>query len=118
MLSHWNKIILVEISQGCATAIHALFNSCHIFEGFVSLSGRLPYVNQIEDICRAQSEAIKRIQYIKAIPSCNEEVSTVSGNKVCLEILVSFGHCKNDQVVPSFERGGDVQGIARLRSAS
>jgi predicted esterase len=94
------QIILAGISQGCATAIHALFNSGHKFGGFVGLSGWLPYVNQIEDICRTQSEAVERIQYIKAISSCNREVLTASRNEECLETPVFLGHCKNDEVVP------------------
>ena len=94
------QIILAGISQGCATAIHVLFNSGHRFGGFIGLSGWLPCVRQIEDICRAQSEAVERIRYIKAIPGRNREVSAASGIEACLETPVFLGHCKDVEVVP------------------
>jgi len=109
MLSHQRKI-----SQGCATAIHTLFNSGHRFGGFVGLSGWLPYVNQIEDICRAQSKAAERIQCVNAILSCNREVSTASGNEACLETPVFLGHCKDDEVVPHMNGEALCKGLQDL----
>jgi predicted esterase len=108
------QIILAGISQGCATAIHALFNSGHRFGGFIGLSGWLPYVRQIEDICRAQSEAVERIQYIKAISGRNREVSAASGIDACLETPIFLGHCKDDEVVPYMNGEALCKGLQDL----
>jgi len=70
-----DQIILAGISQGCAIAIHVLFNSGHTFGGFVCLSGWIPFVNEIEDICRTQKEATERIQRIRAITGCRTATS-------------------------------------------
>jgi predicted esterase len=108
------QIILAGISQGCATAIHVLFNSGHRLGGFVGLSGWLPYVSQIEDICRAQREAVERVQYIKAIPGHNREVIKASGNEACLETPVFLGHCKDDEVVPVMNGEALCKGLRDL----
>ena len=92
-----DRIILAGISQGCATMIHVLFNSCQTFGGFVGLSGWIPFVNEIEDICRTQKEVTERLQRIRAIMGCE---TATSDNKACMKTPVFLGHCGDDEVVP------------------
>lgn len=46
------RVILGGISQGCATAIHALICGGIRIGGFLGISSWLPFQEPIEDICR------------------------------------------------------------------
>lgn len=52
------RIILGGISQGCATALHALLCYDKRLGGFVGMSGWLPFASKIREICRLNTSNI------------------------------------------------------------
>lgn len=93
------RIILAGISQGCAIAIHTLFNCDRRLGGFIGLSSWMPYLCQIEHICSDTADEKKRMAAIRAISSSSQAIPFVSGEQSCLRTPVFLGHCKDDQVV-------------------
>ncbi|CAG5187561.1 uncharacterized protein ALTATR162_LOCUS11729 [Alternaria atra] len=79
------NVILVGISQGCATGIFALLASGIRVGGFVGLNGWLPLADEVQGITKVPG----RVQDVLKMP-------------------VLLQHCKDDDIVP-VENGDDLK---------
>jgi acetyl esterase/lipase len=99
------RIVLAGLSQGCATAVHALLRSGRRFAGFVGLCGWLPFVARVGPICAAQSGRIGRItrarrEMLGWEDGEGEEGPSRADMRACLATPVFLAYCKDDNVVP------------------
>lgn len=53
-----SNIILLGISQGCATAIHALLAGQHQLGGFIGIAGWLPFLKQVDDLSKFYKDTL------------------------------------------------------------
>ncbi|KAF2663957.1 alpha/beta-hydrolase [Microthyrium microscopicum] len=112
-----DHIILAGISQGCATAIHALFNLDYKLGAFVGLSSWLPYSKQIQTIIQSGNESSQHMRHIRSLIT-SEGINLIQApNYSSLETPVFLRHCKDDDVVPS-ENGENLFDTLKLMGMS
>jgi len=102
------RIILGGISQGCATAIHALFHGGIRLGGFVGLCGWLPFQDDIAAFSTkcTKSEALQHIRSIledgtsngQALPALSDLPGVTKESALNTPIFLS--HSQDDEVVP------------------
>lgn len=97
------RVILGGISQGCATAIHALICGGIRIGGFIGISSWLPFQEPIEDICRQYVNPTGRIQAIRALffdPSAFLTALHLNNSSNPFSTPAFLSHSKDDDVVP------------------
>ena len=116
------RVILGGISQGSATAIHALICGGIQFGGFIGISSWLPFQESIENICGQHGDPIGRIQAIRALffdPSDSNFPTALDLSKGSnpFSTLAFLSHSKDDDTVP-IENGERLhQGLRTLSMA-
>ncbi|KAL8651989.1 MAG: hypothetical protein Q9226_004457 [Calogaya cf. arnoldii] len=98
-----SNIVLLGISQGCATAIHALLACQHLLGGFIGIAGWMPYRQQILDLARYGNGLGKFYEQTLGLTGA----STAQSNLTTPALL---SHCTDDDVV-------DIQLGHHLRDA-
>jgi lysophospholipase-2 len=93
------NVFLAGISQGCATAIHALFRLDVPIGGFIGLCSWLPRLDDIKKISGEFPKEADRVRELRGIlgpisASISDETRTP------LSTPVFLSHSKNDEVVP------------------
>lgn len=106
------RIILGGISQGCATAIHALMNSGIRLGGFIGLCSWLPFHENIASIPdnSTRTEILRRVRSILKESADNFSVSqyiSENAEETALETPVFLSHSEDDEVVP-IDNGKDL----------
>lgn len=114
-----DKIILAGISQGCATAIHALISQDFKLGGFIGMCSWLPFSDDIKNITSSSSSKSETIRDIWDILQTSEgpeishdnetdslslETSALSlrqstSTHRALDTPVFLSHSKDDEVV-------------------
>lgn len=116
------RVILGGISQGCATAIHALICGGIRIGGFIGISGWLPFQEPIENICGQDVNPIGRIQAIRALffdPSASNVPTALDLSNGSNPFLtpVFLSHSKDDDIVPIKNGERLHQGLRTLSMA-
>lgn len=116
------KVILGGISQGCATAIHALICGGIRIGGFVGISSWLPFEEAIENICGQYVNPTGRIQAIRALffdPSAGNFPTALdlSSDSNPFSTPAFLSHSKDDDVVPIKNGERLRQGLKALSMA-
>lgn len=101
-----DRIFLAGISQGCATAIHALLCSGVRLAGFVGLSGWLPYKDEIRHISLYED--------IRALAHLVRGSNDTSIPERALLTPVFLSHSEDDYVVPVTNSEILKEGLASL----
>jgi lysophospholipase II len=113
-------IILGGISQGCATAIHALMHCDIQLGGFIGLSSWLPFQEEIEAIARNTTSAdpLKEIRSLfksASSGSCVPTLRQLNGkSKSALATPVFLSHAMDDDIVPISNGEKLYQGLDHL----
>ncbi|KAK7511658.1 Alpha/Beta hydrolase protein [Phyllosticta citriasiana] len=95
------KIILAGISQGCATAIHALLQGERRLGAFVGVCSWLPFQSEIQSIAknsRTPAEKQNRLRGLFQLRHHSENEGSESN--FALETPVLLAHSEDDDVVP------------------
>lgn len=93
-----DRVILAGISQGCATAIHALLQGGPRIGGFVGFSAWLPFQAEVEEI--AQSLATPAEKQSRLCRLFREQHPPREGQIAALGTPVLLAHCQDDDVIP------------------
>ncbi|KAL8783249.1 MAG: hypothetical protein Q9213_004761 [Squamulea squamosa] len=96
-----DKIILLGMSQGCATAVHALLAGNHRLGGFIGLCGWMPFCKQIEEHIvlgreRQAQELCLESFYEKTLGLQGMGKYDTEGNA---RTPVLLAHCADDDVI-------------------
>ncbi|KAF2495818.1 alpha/beta-hydrolase, partial [Lophium mytilinum] len=91
-----DRIFLGGISQGCATAIHALFQNGVRLGGFIGLSSWLPFQPEIQSIAERTCSPETRIEAIQQLLPSKKGVD----GPAALQTPVYLSHSEDDAVVP------------------
>ncbi|KAH7049348.1 phospholipase/Carboxylesterase [Macrophomina phaseolina] len=94
-----NRIILAGISQGCATAIHAMLQATCKMGAFVGFSSWLPFRKEVEEITRNSTTISGRLQALRSLPFARK-APLVEGMSLALDTPVFLGHSEDDEIVP------------------
>jgi lysophospholipase-2 len=95
------RIIVAGISQGCAAAIHALFNHGIRVGGFIGLSSWLPFQTQISAICQRGNSSLDSLQEIQTLFMQSSQESRSAGHvSLVLRTPVFLSHSIDDDIVP------------------
>ncbi|KAI4268176.1 MAG: hypothetical protein LQ337_007995 [Flavoplaca oasis] len=86
------NIVLLGISQGCATAIHALLAGQHQLGGFIGIAGWLPFRKQIDN----QAALSKFYKETLGLPITGTGMSQIQTSATTPALLC---HCTDDDVV-------------------
>ena len=95
-----SRIILMGISQGCATALLAMLVGQHKLGGFIGLSGWMPFRAQIEEIGR--KGAGKPVICAEEMAAFFETTFELEGPKPDVAVLstpILLCHAADDEVV-------------------
>ncbi|KAF2804875.1 alpha/beta-hydrolase [Mytilinidion resinicola] len=91
-----DRIFLGGISQGCATAIHALLQNGARLGGFIGLCSWLPFEDAIQEIVQKTSSPTQRINSIRQLLSLDHDTE----DPIVLQTPVFLSHSEDDGVVP------------------
>jgi predicted esterase len=102
------RIILGGISQGCATAIHALLYGGIRLGGFIGLSSWLPFQNDITEkaqYCASDSKLLQRIRGLFKTSSTKAIIpqslrESFPDSELAFKTPVFLSYSKDDEVVP------------------
>lgn len=100
------RIILGGISQGCATAIHALLYGGMRLGGFIGLSSWLPFQDDIEQLARYSASNFNLLKNIRGLfkTSNNKSIMPLTesfpNSELAFKTPVFLSHSKDDDVVP------------------
>lgn len=122
LLGGLERVILGGVSQGCATAIHALICGGTQIGGFIGISSWLPFQEPIENICSQSINPTARIQAIRALffdPSAGNFPTAIdlSNDSNPFSTLGFLSHSKDDDVVPIINGERLRQGLKTLSMA-
>lgn len=96
-LLHPSSIVILGISQGCATAIHALLAGQYRLGGFVGLSGWMPFRNQLMDEAKSCSGGLSLTKfYENTLALSDVGLYDARANATTPALLC---HCADDEVV-------------------
>jgi lysophospholipase-2 len=99
-----DRVVLAGLSQGCATAAHALLRSRRRLAAFVGLCGWMPFAERVGAICGEESDAGARLQRVKEMLGADEgDASSAVAEEddgACLATPVFLAYCRDDNVVP------------------
>ncbi|GAB5590149.1 hypothetical protein Unana1_05049 [Umbelopsis nana] len=113
-------IILGGISQGCATAIHALMHCDIQLGGFIGLCGWLPFQEEIEAIARNTTSASPLQEIRSLLKSASSDSCVPTLRQLCrksesaLATPVFLSHAMDDDVVPISNGEKLYQGLDHL----
>ncbi|KAL9010818.1 MAG: hypothetical protein Q9173_004285 [Seirophora scorigena] len=94
---HPSNIVLLGFSQGCATAIHALFAGQYRLGGFVGLNGWMPFREQmVQEAESYAGELSLDLFYERTLRLGNIGLYDAEKNATAPALLV---HCADDEVV-------------------
>ena len=106
------------VSQGCATAIHALLYGGIRLGGFIGLSSWLPFQDDIEQLARYSPSNCSLLHNIRRIfnnpkASSNKSIIPLTddlypGMELAFKTPVFISHSKDDKTVP-FRNGDQLQ---------
>jgi len=111
------RVILGGISQGCATAIHALLYGGIRLGGFIGLSSWLPFQDDIEQLARYSSSNCSLLHNIRRIfnpkGSNNKSIMPLTDDTypnldLAFKTPIFISHSKDDKTVP-FKNGDQLQ---------
>lgn len=94
-------IFLGGISQGCATAIHVLFqlkNEQHL-GGFIGLCSWLPFEQRVSEIIAAQSNTALALQGIRELLQPSVEGTQNFVSKTPIQTPVFLAHSRGDPII-------------------
>lgn len=101
MVGGADHVILGGISQGCATAIHALFQ-CEPLAGFIGLCSWLPFETKIKEITSACDNAAEVLHGVRHLlrPTFNSSVAALPGaNSTPVRTPVFLSHSVGDPII-------------------
>ncbi|KAF2089402.1 alpha/beta-hydrolase [Saccharata proteae CBS 121410] len=105
------NVILAGISQGCATAIHALLQGERKIGAFVGLAGWLPFRSEMDEIarCPMSTEKTSRLRRLfDTEQPTTTTTTTTEGENLALHTPVLLTHCSDDDVI-SIHNGEELR---------
>lgn len=100
------RIILGGISQGCATAIHALLYGGIRLGSFIGLSGWLPFQDDIEMLARYSASNYNLLKNIRGLFRTSNKnpvmplTDSFPNSELAFKTPIFLSHSKDDAVVP------------------
>ncbi|KAI4282032.1 MAG: hypothetical protein L6R38_003252 [Xanthoria sp. 2 TBL-2021] len=92
-----SNIVLLGISQGCATAVHALLAGQYRLGGFIGIAGWMPFRRQMVDLAGSRKDGACLSKFYDDTLGLTGASQSNSQDNVTTPVLLC--HCADDDVV-------------------